>query len=622
MARSKSTSAAAMSANPFTPGTGAVKPMLGSPVSLPLTSNGFQQPQQQPQYTNSELLGNPITLPMHTSQLGMTSMMPGNGMVQMMQGGIIEDPDMYLERQETLGDFAPNSSTMPMFTEAYIPYKATQDLSPVLDNFPFEEESPLGSDITMSRTNSTNPSITGPMQMMRMDSDTSLSSVSGSYNSLYFAAGGRKRAAPHDELELLASQQSMLNMSRSVSMDSRPSIGRPKAPASGYMSAAMSRQASRQSPLSQQLMNAAPIASEQIMPVPEVLASNGEAMIRSDSASSNKSTQSQRDRAKDSLQRQIAAANSSQPLLPKPETEQSPPGIKPQVNGKTETGTKVAVAKSGYQRPKRAKVFCDKCTDNPEGFRGEHELRRHDDLKHAAEKNVWICVDPGEDSEYKPFNPISGCKNCLEKKDYGVYYNAAAHLRRAHFTEKVPRRRHGNGGDEAAEKRGGRGGGDWPPMSELKERWMKRITIRNSDCSPDGDSQEGSSLEDEAFGSGNNDELPVTSQNGGTESFTGCNFNNYTTYTMQPPHYEGTEYPFPISATTMLPQNLPIDMNMVQAGQMAGSNAAGFMSYNGYIQDSQFSQGHAQEPVMSAVLPSQQNEFGDFPFDMAMGVGC
>jgi hypothetical protein len=44
-------------------------------------------------------------------------------------------------------------------------------------------------------------------------------------------------------------------------------------------------------------------------------------------------------------------------------------------------------------------------------------------------------------------------------------------LRRAHFK---PRKR-GRKAKTEGEKRGGKGGGDWPPMQELKENWLREV---------------------------------------------------------------------------------------------------------------------------------------------------
>jgi hypothetical protein len=83
----------------------------------------------------------------------------------------------------------------------------------------------------------------------------------------------------------------------------------------------------------------------------------------------------------------------------------------------------------------------------------------------------YICIEPDDRRDHpKPVLPLSRCKACkIQKKRYGAYYNAAAHLRRAHFKPK----RKGRGKDVERD-RGGSGGGDWPPMSELKF-WMKEV---------------------------------------------------------------------------------------------------------------------------------------------------
>ncbi|KAI1351182.1 hypothetical protein F5Y01DRAFT_130613 [Xylaria sp. FL0043] len=135
--------------------------------------------------------------------------------------------------------------------------------------------------------------------------------------------------------------------------------------------------------------------------------------------------------------------------------------------------------RTSYQRPPLRRVFCSKCNEYPEGFRGEHELRRHTDAKHAALVKRWVCTEPPNPSPNapQPLIPLSKCKACVTQKKYGAYYNAAAHLRRAHFHPH----------------RSGKASGDWPPMSILKD-WMREvrqsIDINENDSSSGEDENE------------------------------------------------------------------------------------------------------------------------------------
>jgi hypothetical protein len=158
------------------------------------------------------------------------------------------------------------------------------------------------------------------------------------------------------------------------------------------------------------------------------------------------------------------------------------------LDSKDGSSDKVAISsKTTYQRPKHDRVYCKQCDSHQEGFRGEHDLRRHMDREHKTLIKKWVCEEPKDGLNHpKPVLPLSKCKACTQqKKRYGAYYNAAAHLRRAHFQPKVKSKsKDGSKIENEGERRGAKGGGDWPPMSELKF-WMREVETVEDSQHPD-----------------------------------------------------------------------------------------------------------------------------------------
>lgn len=199
-------------------------------------------------------------------------------------------------------------------------------------------------------------------------------------------------------------------------------------------------------------------------------------MERGGSTCSIKSTASSVERrAREAFERALRNGNSTS-IAPMP--QELPQQLKrepPPVAHERRTITIQEVTKA-KQKPKYPKLRCDRCNEIPDGFRGDHELRRHISAKHVQVVKKYVCRDPTEvglPTDLKVLYPLSRCKACASGKQYGAYYNAAAHLRRTHFRVRPNR---GRAGTAIGERRGGKGGGDWPPMAELKA-WFEEIHV-------------------------------------------------------------------------------------------------------------------------------------------------
>lgn len=299
---------------------------------------------------------------------------------------------------------------------------------------------------------------------------------------------------------------------------------------------------------------------------PPFSASPIEDMKRSQSNESSTSSSSTRERSKAMLKRQNQHA-ASRPLAPKAGGDgavlsRQGSHILPSIKSKNGFENRaVAITKQPYQRPKHDRVFCDLCTEYPEGFRGAHELGRHRDRQHKVQVKKFMCIEPsdGINSQFQPVRSLSNCKSCLELKKYGAYYNAAAHLRRAHFKPKTRNRGRGSKVEEKLEKRGGKGGGDWPPMPELK-RWMKEVYEHVTDGQQQEAEAEDEDEEDNCSGSFDNEDDDTKVQSGSSDLD-----DNTVFYADDAPMYDAYVTPFS-NFTSQGMQNMQFENLPIQQG--------------------------------------------------------
>ncbi|KAF1348476.1 hypothetical protein BDV97DRAFT_186716 [Delphinella strobiligena] len=109
-------------------------------------------------------------------------------------------------------------------------------------------------------------------------------------------------------------------------------------------------------------------------------------------------------------------------------------------------------------------------------FRGQHELDRHNNKQHSEGPLRWICLDPTPNQAHK------WCKNCRDRKEYAVNYNAAEHLRRAHLnpdgSEKSGKKTRGNHRDGTRSSRDQRI--DRLPSIQQMTNWGWLTSLRSS----------------------------------------------------------------------------------------------------------------------------------------------
>ncbi|KAF2741404.1 hypothetical protein EJ04DRAFT_507216 [Polyplosphaeria fusca] len=163
---------------------------------------------------------------------------------------------------------------------------------------------------------------------------------------------------------------------------------------------------------------------------------------------------------------------------------------------------------------KVSRLKCSQCNDYPDGFRSEHELRRHTNRIHKKTRKVWVTFDSSENKTF-----LANCKACQTGKRYNECYNAASHLRRMHFH---PHKRGERKMTAAEARRGGKPGDLDPPMDDLKRDWLREVeeAVENDEDSPQAEAPEvsGAQLQPQPQTTPNESKAPPTPTTPSTRS--------------------------------------------------------------------------------------------------------
>jgi len=160
-----------------------------------------------------------------------------------------------------------------------------------------------------------------------------------------------------------------------------------------------------------------------------------------------------------------AVVEASESVEPPPASKETTVTAPPSDETPNTSPTFPVTSKTPSRRVLRLK--CPSCSDYPDGFRSEHELRRHTNRVHRKTRKVWVTIDTSPDKTF-----LANCKACQTGKRYNECYNAASHLRRMHFH---PHKRGERKMTAAEARRGGKPGDLDPPMEVLKTNWLREV---------------------------------------------------------------------------------------------------------------------------------------------------